>query len=125
LFFPFTILIDGISTQPHLLRPTTLFAAHALNFAKQFDDLVSGSSSIVTAEAMDEGCWFKTLLFEVFTALPPSALSSRFVAIMHSAVFQFTNRACEPAAQLHSLLSGADRALAEPGAARYIFASFG
>jgi hypothetical protein len=36
------------SAQPHLLRPTALFAAHALQFAKLFDDTVLAPTTTTT-----------------------------------------------------------------------------
>jgi hypothetical protein len=40
VFLPSVISSRSWSPQPHLLRPTALFAAHALQFAKLFDDSV-------------------------------------------------------------------------------------
>jgi hypothetical protein len=46
------------------------------------------SSAFIAPELLDEGCWFKTLLFDTLCALPPAALAARFVPILHSAVLQ-------------------------------------
>ena len=45
------IRIVSASAQPHLLRPTALFAAHALQFAKLFDDTVLTPTTTTTTGA--------------------------------------------------------------------------
>lgn len=51
----------------------------------------SSSSASIAPELLDEGCWFKALLFDTLCALPPAALAARFVPILHSAVLQVRN----------------------------------
>jgi hypothetical protein len=56
----------------------------------------SASSSVsIAPELLDEGCWFKALLFDTLCALPPAALAARFVPILHSAVLQVRGSVCD------------------------------
>jgi hypothetical protein len=118
----FTLVFqDKLPHQPHLLKPTAMFTLHVLAFFKQFEDATSGVASATsptvtaTSEMNDEMAWLRAMLFQVMATLPSSSLSSRFVAIVHSAVQQFTHRSSEPASFMQYLLSKDDRALAEPG----------
>ena len=57
---------------------------------KAIDDL---THPVLTAALLERGCWLKTLLADIFAALPSSAYTPRFSQLVHVCVFQFTNRA--------------------------------